>query len=51
MSKDAIFWAEYQDIWQELYQEFAYAFKNYEEYSLVIKNYLNKTLTENYAVY
>ncbi len=48
MSKDAIFWAEYQDIWQELYQEFAYAFKNYEEYSLVIKNYLNKTLTENY---
>lgn len=37
---------KYQDIWQELYQEYAYAFEDYEEFKSIIKIFLNKFLKD-----
>ena len=40
--KSSIIWNKYQSIWQELYQEYIYVFKDYKEYTLFVKNCLNQ---------
>ena len=37
---------KYQDIWQDLYQEYTYAFKDYEDFLLVIKSFLKKFIKD-----
>ena len=40
--EDEIILEKYQDSWQELYQEYNYVFKDYEEFLKTIKLFLNK---------
>ena len=35
----SIIWNKYKSIWQELYQEYIYAFKDYQEYTLFVKKF------------
>ena len=37
---------KYQDIWHDLYQKYAYAFKNYEDFLLIIKSFLKRFIKD-----